>query len=398
MIFFSCDFFLSCQQKGRIKIYSFSFSHMASTTPKTPCLTCGKAIGLFKCEGCSQTFCTKHVVEHRQTLHHQLDEVIITHDLLQQTLSENQHQNHPLINSVDEWEQKSIEKIQRIANDVRQQFVTVIHAHKGQRIIDSNSIDFEISFLPDKISEELNSLSKRIKKAREDDDFFETDLQTWTLTLEELKQELIHVPSINNIKEDPSEPLIYQLQWNEIMVKNNKMKPKTENCDDLFHECLDAALIEDNGRLIVHKNSNTPVEIRGRNEYSSGLHQFRFQIENNPLQTWIFFGIQTSTIPMTRYSYQTPSAYGWADFNDFFLGGVRQNGQGQGQFSQTQENDIILIVFNCDNRTISYTNERTQRHQKLNIDLNKCPFPWKLHINMFGAHDRVRLLNAISSS
>lgn len=227
-----------------------------------------------------------------------------------------------------------------------------------------------ISFSLDKISEELSLLSKQIRKAREQDDFFETDLHSWISTLDQLKQQLIHVPSIKTIKEDLSTPLIYKLQLNNI-----SMQTKSKDFNDVFHDCLNGAIIEDNGRLIVHKSSIAPVEIRGRNEYSFGVHEFRFQIENNPLKTWIFFGIQASITQMTKQSYQTHSAYGWADFNDFFIAGVRQNGQLNAKFSHTKEGDIIVLVLNCGNRTICYTNEQNQCQQNLEVDLNKCPFP-----------------------
>jgi hypothetical protein len=178
--------------------------------------------------------------------------------------------------------------------------------------------------------------------------------------LDTLKQELTHGPLLNNIDEDQSAPFIYQLNLittctdihNKTIWKQHQIGSKLKNSDDIFNACLDGVTIEDNGRLIIHNKLNNPVEIRGKNEYSSGIHQFRLQIEKNPLETWIFFGIS-------------------------------QNRQTTGQFSHTHENDIILLIFDCDNRTISYTNERSQCSQKLNIGLSKCPFPWQLHINLF---------------
>jgi hypothetical protein len=100
---------------------------------------------------------------------------------------------------------------------------------------------------------------------------------------------------------------------------------------------------------------------------------------------------------MIKNSYESSSAYGWADYNDYFLAGIRQDNRTTGQLSHTIENDIISLVFDCTNRTISYTNERSQCNQQLNIDINKCPFPWQLHVNLFGEDDRVRLLDVTSA-
>jgi hypothetical protein len=105
---------------------------MASTSSKAPCVTCSKGIGLFKCEGCTQTFCTKHVVEHRQKLHHQLDDIIVEHDILQETINTNKDQSHPLVDCIDEWEQKSIEKIQQIAKELRQKIAEVSDIYIGK--------------------------------------------------------------------------------------------------------------------------------------------------------------------------------------------------------------------------------------------------------------------------
>ncbi len=217
---------------------------------------------------------------------------------------------------------------------------------------------------------------------------------------------MINIPLLNNINEDQSTPLIYQLQLipgssnvqNKTTFKHHPIDSKMKNYEDIFENCLDGVTIEDNGRLIIHNKSNHPIEVRGKSEYSSGVHQFRLQIEKNPLETWIFFGIISKLTPMTKHSYESSSAYGWADYNDVFLAGIRQNNHTSGQFSHTRENDIILLIFDCDKRKISYTNERNQYNQELNINLNKCPFPWQLHINLFGKDDQVRLLSAMSLS
>jgi hypothetical protein len=224
--------------------------------------------------------------------------------------------------------------------------------------------------------------------------------------LDQLKQELTNISLSTKFIEDQSAPLIYELKLtttttsefnDKTTFKHHQIESTMRDSGDIFKDCLDGAKIKDNGRLIVHDKLNNPVEVRGKFEYSSGIHRFRLQIEKNPLGTWIFFGIISKSMPMTKNSYESSSSYGWADYNDFFLAGIRQNNQTTGQFSHTLENDIISLVFDCDNQMISYTNERSQNTHQLKIDINKCPFPWQLHINLFGQDDQVRLLSAIST-
>lgn len=97
----------------------------SSSTVRTPCATCGvKAAGVFKCEGCGQVFCRKHVIEHRDTLNQQLDEIVLEYDGLQQTVAEGSgktHGHHPLIEQIDKWETESMEKIRQMANEAREQ-------------------------------------------------------------------------------------------------------------------------------------------------------------------------------------------------------------------------------------------------------------------------------------
>jgi hypothetical protein len=107
---------------------------MASLS-KAPCATCGnKAVGIFRCEGCLQVFCRKHLNEHRDLLSHQLDEIVLEHDTLQQTIVENKstkNNQHPVLKQIDEWEKNSIRKIQQLAEEARQQVKELIGTQTG---------------------------------------------------------------------------------------------------------------------------------------------------------------------------------------------------------------------------------------------------------------------------
>jgi uncharacterized Fe-S cluster-containing radical SAM superfamily protein len=108
---------------------------MASSS-KAPCATCGnKGIGIFRCEGCLQVFCRKHLNEHRDLLSHQLDEIVLEHDSLQQSIVENketQNNQHPVLRQIDKWEKDSIRKIQQLAEEARQQLKELTGTHAGK--------------------------------------------------------------------------------------------------------------------------------------------------------------------------------------------------------------------------------------------------------------------------
>jgi hypothetical protein len=190
---------------------------MSSAISKPTCITCAKGVGQFKCEGCSQIFCTKHVAEHRQTLNQELDEVIVEHDTFQQTILEDKNQSHTLIVYIDQWEQTSIDKIRQVAKEVREKVSQLADKHNSKYLYLSFYIDNKmrccfVYLFAETITQELHHLKEQIRKAREEDDFFETDLRNWSSILKKLKQELKIATLSNNITEDQTLPLIHQIQ------------------------------------------------------------------------------------------------------------------------------------------------------------------------------------------
>ncbi len=137
-----------------------NIQNMATTTGKGRCITCDKEKRVVICAGCSQLFCFDHLPDHRQELSHQLDDIEINRDIFRQTLTEQtiDSEKHPLIKHIDQWEDDSIEKIQQIAKECRQQIFqhTTEHIHQ--------------------IEVNLAKLTDQIKRTRQENDFNEIDL------------------------------------------------------------------------------------------------------------------------------------------------------------------------------------------------------------------------------
>ena len=107
----------------------------SASTLKTFCTTCGnKAVGIFKCEGCGQTFCRKHSNEHRDVLNRQLDEIVLDFDVLQQAIVDTKDvtKYHPVMQEIEKWEKESLEKILQTANEARQRLNALIDASQGK--------------------------------------------------------------------------------------------------------------------------------------------------------------------------------------------------------------------------------------------------------------------------
>jgi hypothetical protein len=169
---------------------------MATGTGRTQCATCEKEKVAYKCEGCSQTFCYNHLGEHRQQLNKQLNEIEITRDLFQQTLTQQttEPQKHPLIQQIDQWEHDSIQKIKQTADETRQVLFKYISEHITQ------------------LEHTSNKLTNQLKLSRQEDDIIEIDLEKWKEELQQMTEQF-NKPS-NITIEQSSIPLINKIHVN----------------------------------------------------------------------------------------------------------------------------------------------------------------------------------------
>ena len=167
---------------------------MASASGRNRCVACGKERATSKCAGCSQDFCFNHLAEHRQGLSKQLDEIEVDRDTIQQTILQqtNELKTHPLIKQIDQWEESSIKKIQKVANEARQ--LTLRQAAKSIHQIEAK----------------LNQLTEQLRRSREEEDITENDLKKWKNEMTQLTEQFTR-PSNVQIQES-SISLVHYLQ------------------------------------------------------------------------------------------------------------------------------------------------------------------------------------------
>ncbi|CAF2992318.1 unnamed protein product [Rotaria socialis] len=337
----------------------------SSTVAKTHCAPCGKLTGIFTCRGCAKDFCTRHVSEHRQMLGKQMDEVILEHDQLRQKLDEfmADPRVHPLMIKVDEWERESIDKIRQAASAARQQL--------SNRIRDTNK---EIG--------DLKLLSQELTKARDEDDFVETDLTTWIEKLEKLYKDFNAPDTIQILQDDNEKPFI------------SKITISARESIEIFELSAGCTRIEDNGQVMVHNRSANHGSVCGKGQYSSGQHKFRFEFEQFSPQNWAFFGIIPKSSIIKDSSWNTPTVYGWTTNWNVTRNGT-QEGVTVATRSDINKNDIFELLMDCDRRTIRLTCVKmptTATHQ-LDVDIALCPFPWKIFLGLQSSvGDRIRIL------
>ncbi|CAF1471098.1 unnamed protein product [Adineta steineri] len=158
---------------------------MAMANNKTQCFTCKKEKITYPCEGCAKRFCLVHLNEHKQVLNDELNHIINDYDKFKERINEQKQnsQNHSLIKQIDEWELKSIEKIQQKAQEYRKIVV---------KLSETCINDIEMKF---------NNLSEQIKQFHKENEFNEINLNYLTNQLRKITEEFNN-PSNISIEHD----------------------------------------------------------------------------------------------------------------------------------------------------------------------------------------------------
>jgi len=158
---------------------------MASTVMKSNCLGCGKISITYDCKGCQEAFCYNHLIMHNQQLNQQYDDIENQSNVFKQKIDQHQ-QNispHPLLQQINEWEQDSIQKIQKTAEEAR----NIINQHKSEHL--------------KQIDSKLEKLTDGMGRLKCDNDFNEIDINNFKVQLDELQKQL-NKPKHIRIRED----------------------------------------------------------------------------------------------------------------------------------------------------------------------------------------------------
>lgn len=86
------------------------------------CVKCEKKnVGISRCEGCYDVFCSTHLMQHRNLLKEQLDLIMKNYGNLRRTVDEQVKgiDSTSIFDQINEWENVSIEKIKQAAETAR---------------------------------------------------------------------------------------------------------------------------------------------------------------------------------------------------------------------------------------------------------------------------------------
>jgi len=356
---------------------------MAKALEKKPCAKCHKGGGVTTCDGCQQSFCIKHIIEHRQELAMKMDNIGQEHDSIRRDLIQ-EDVTHPLLLRINEWEQESIKKIQVAAEIARTNL---------RRLFNQTKNDIKMSV--DKIADELQT-------HRELDDYTETDLARWSAKLTDIRK-LLEAPSTIKIIEDENRStainLIKVLEQKQLHLFSNATQVSEKrllqsqelhgSTQEVFGTAMTLISLSENGLVATYTGQHDYYKtIFGKNLYRSGQHHIHFRIENKNIDNF-FFGIVTSSQDIVARIFDTLTANGWWGFDVPVINGRNQKSSGE---KILQTGDIVKLTLDCDNKQIRFENYRTKTILQSPINITTCPFPWKIAISLSRPQDVLRIL------
>jgi len=137
------------------------------------------------CTGCDEYFCWKDFKTHREAMFTELDKVIEKRNHLQDEINnvaKCNHQQSPLIQQINEWQDITIEKVKQVAAQVRQ---------KAAHLLNSKQM---------KISTDFNDFSQELARLKESENFVEHDLTRLNQMISQFKQDLRQLTQPTTIK------------------------------------------------------------------------------------------------------------------------------------------------------------------------------------------------------
>jgi hypothetical protein len=229
------------------------------------CYKCNKGAATVTCDGCQQSFCVKHISDHRQELSQQVDNIGQQHDILKRDIDE-QTINETLLAQIDRWEKESIAKIRSSADEARTDLKRLIEESKSQ------------------LSGKMSKLSDELRRNREDHSFTEKDISQWRMQLEKLRQDLNTSFGIELIKKDDSSSLRLITIKRHDKTRDNKTDSSFQNAKEKPSETNISDKLSQNSHSSTHTpklstetNALSPSQSSSYPSLTFGLNQSSYQ-------------------------------------------------------------------------------------------------------------------------
>ena len=354
---------------------------------RNPCARCTTGRAIATCNGCEAMFCIIHFNEHRAELTRVMDTITLEHDSLRHDLYE-ETVEHPLLSRINAWEEESMKIIKTVADRAR----TKLHQILTEKKHDVISL--------------LENFTAELQVRRDSEDFTENDLRKWTEKLKSFRdtfddcsniileddknsQSVIHLIKISEQRPGRSSSLVQSIERS----SSSLCQLPTDSTEKFDKIDCEVSLSDD--ELVATYRSKFNVfssrYVYGVNRYSSGNHSVHLSIERKA-DTPLFFGIITASkkYDQSYIGANNSSVYGWYNMESFVINGKAQKYTDENLF---RTGDQVILLLNCNEAQIGFHHRTTKRLFQIPINLDKCPFPWKLIFSLPTVHDSIRIIH-----
>ncbi|CAF2119731.1 unnamed protein product [Rotaria magnacalcarata] len=246
------------------------------------------------------------------------------------------------------------------------------------------------------LNEHRNQLSKQLEEITVEHDLFQQTLNQSTAD----PRTHVLISRINAWEKESKNKIKQAAEEAQEATENFIAKILVKDLETLgkkFEQVAGYPGINEGGLAFQNNTSNNGSllnsQVRCKGEYSGGIHNIRLKIEQyaNGL---MFFGVNSKSAPLNVNNLTVASSYGWtAGANNT----VYKSGQAlinnNDYVSDYQTNDIVELELDCYRRHIHMRNHRSNKQYELQIELEKCPFPWMFHFGFSMSGDRLRIVD-----
>lgn len=296
--------------------------------------------------------------ERRRKLNEEFDNVFREHDRLQTDLNADQiEQYQALIQSIDQWEQDAIRKIEKTARNAR---------HDAQQLMKDATQQLQY-VLNATVTESLREVLEK------KENFTDFHIDRWLASLSDLRRQLETLSSVVEFSEGKAIKLIKVKQ---------KFPLKTYDRLQLDYHAFNFEKIR--GHPIFYRTEHIitcsrPMTILSQKNYAKGTHYFRFRVEQPTDELFLGIISEHDRQKLLQNSPQIPSVHGWWNIDRRVLAGRKEP---YVSALNIYSGDEIIFMLNCDAKQIflEYPSMTKLNSIQLSNDVRECPSPWRLMI------------------
>ena len=152
--------------------------------------------------------------------------------------------------------------------------------------------------------------------------------------------------------------------------------------------------LQEDGKVAVNDSAVGHRYVLGENVYNQGIVRHKLKLESFENNHWIMVGmVEADVVPKGNDSYSLRGNNGWALGNP---GQVYTNGSCAHDVNlrnMSKQGDTVELVLDCNTGKLSL---HLPTGQQFHIDIPKSR-SWRLHVNLSGANDRIRIMEVLQT-